>query len=336
MSPNEVDGNRKPMRRRSVACHYLLSVIGLFSVVTSPALALPVSLGGYNVELYASGIGAADGMAFDANGDLFVTDYAGGRVLKVSGQNQVSVYASGMQFLTDLTFTDDHRLFAASSTGGSSDLLEIFGDGSHAVFASNIAYPNTLEYNDGYLYTVGGNEGVIYQIDLAGNRSTYLSGFNTPFGVMGISFDDNGAMYFSDHGTGVVYKYDNGILTTVGSTTALGATFTAPDNKGNVYVSDVNLGDVFKFDALGNKELFLEGLLAKSTPPVIGPTDLAFDAFGNLYVGDGDNIWKVTVASVPEPNVFALFAVGIFGIIVRKKRAAIPPALTVTSLSARL
>jgi hypothetical protein len=38
--------------------------------------------------------------------------------------------------------------------------------------------------------------------------------------------------------------------------------------------------------------------MGKSTPPAIGPTGLAFDASGNMYVGDGPNVWRLSPSAV--------------------------------------
>src|SRR5215469_2041218 len=69
-----------------------------------------VNVPGYSVQLFATGIGAADGMAFSPSGDLFVADYGGGRILKIPatftpGVNSYQVYATGIPFPVGVAFT---------------------------------------------------------------------------------------------------------------------------------------------------------------------------------------------------------------------------------------
>ena len=77
--------------------------------------AVPFVLEGYQTELYASGMGAVTGVTIGADGNLYVADYQGGRILKVTGANTYDVYSSGLSYITDLAFTENGRLFATSS-----------------------------------------------------------------------------------------------------------------------------------------------------------------------------------------------------------------------------
>ena len=77
-------------------------------------------------------------------------------------------------------------------------------------------------------------------------------------------------------------------------------------------MSDVLSGEIYKFDLFGNKSLFANDFVGKGNPPAIGPTGMIFDSYGNLYVGDGDNIWRFTsiAVAVSEPSGFLLFLAG--------------------------
>lgn len=87
-------------------------------------LADPISVEGYEISLFSSGIGASAGMRFDADGALYVTDYGGGRILRVDSSGAASVVASGVPYLTDIAFTASGRAFVASSTGPASTIYE--------------------------------------------------------------------------------------------------------------------------------------------------------------------------------------------------------------------
>jgi len=50
----------------------------------------------------------------------------------------------------------------------------------------------------------------------------------------------------------------------------------------------------------------------------IGPTGLATDGLGNLYVGDGGSIWQI--ATVPEPGTILLLDIGLLGMLIPRSR----------------
>ncbi|MEK7206873.1 MAG: hypothetical protein AAB134_03205, partial [Pseudomonadota bacterium] len=121
-------------------------------------------------------------------------------------------------------------------------------------------------------------------------------------------------LYFTDHGTGRIYRSDqSGNVQLLGAVSPFGATFTGFGLGGNLFVSDVLQGKVYKMDGSGNLTLFVSGLVGKSSPPAIGPTDIAFDGLGSMYIGDGASIWKVS--AIPVPAAFWLFGSGVIGLI---------------------
>ena len=58
--------------------------------------AMPVVSDGYSIELYAEGLGAVTGLTIGNDGSLYAADYAGGRIVQISGQNILNTYASGI------------------------------------------------------------------------------------------------------------------------------------------------------------------------------------------------------------------------------------------------
>lgn len=273
----------------------------------------------YNISLFVTGAGAVDGMAFSNSGDLYFTDYQGWRILKVaspytSGTNSYSVYATGVAYPTDLAFASDGRLLVTSSTSSSSNILQIAQGGTSSVFATGFSYPTSIASFGNNLFVANSGNGTISKVDLAGNVSGFLSGFSTPNGPFGNSFDSVGNLYFTDHGTGQVYRSDqSGNVQLLGAVSPFGATFTGFGLGGNLFVSDVQQGKVYKINSSGNLSLFASGFVGKSSPPVIGPTDIVFDSAGSMYIGDGASIWKVS--AVPLPAAVWLFGSGLVGLI---------------------
>lgn len=283
--------------------------------IQGTAIALPiVAEPGYNIEQFVSGAGAVVGMAFNSAGDLYFAEYVEGRILKVtqplqSGINLFSIVATGIPFPDDLTFNPSGRLFVVA---GTSDIIEVLSDGSLSSYASGFSSPTCIASYGNDLFVCNSGSGSIAKVDSGGGISLYVSGFSTPNGPFGLSVDTSGALYFADHGTGQIYKsIQAGQADLIGSVSPFGAVFTVADLVGDVFVSDVLTGEIYKFDGSGNKTLFASGFTGKANPPVIGPTDMVFDGGGNLYIGDGPNIWKISrVSTIPNPSSLSLICIG--------------------------
>lgn len=292
---------------------YVLLIVVLCFPGARVAFAVPVAGFGYSVELYASGIGAVTDVTIGADGAIYTADYGGGRILRIDGQDSVSVLSTGLDYITGLATTDDGRFFASASGGSSGTIYEIFDDGSYSTFASGFSFPTSLESNGNDLFISNSGDGTISKVSSTGSVSTFISGLSAPGGAFGISFDDSGMMYFVDHATGGIYSADaSGNMTYIDSIASLGGTFTGIGFDDTLFVSDVNTGELFNL-VDGNFEVFASGFVGKVNPPAIGPNDFIFDGT-YLFAGDGDNLWKISAVSVPEPVTLALMLIGIVAI----------------------
>lgn len=104
--------------------------------------------------------------------------------------------------------------------------------------------------------------------------------------------------------------------------TSLGGTYTGIGFGGQLFATDTNLGTLVSFDTNGNATPFATGFAGKGPAPAIGPNDFIYDGTSTMYVGDGNNIWKISAPiSVPEPNTLALVLAGLFGL-ARRRRSA--------------
>ena len=298
----------------------ILSIIFLILSFTSLQIsAVPLVNKGYHVELYASGMGAVTGLTIGADGNLYAADYQGGRILRVTGNNTYDVYATGLNNINDLAFTDNGRLFADSGIGNNSTIVEVYSDGSTSVFSSGYSYPTSIEAWGNTLFVSNSGNGTISKLAESGVASTYLSGFSSPNGPFGISFDKKGTMYFVDHATGAIYSADqSGNVEALGSVSGLGGTFTGIGFNNELFVTDVNAGSLYTLKK-GSLDVFATGFEGKSNPPVIGPNDFIFDGVNSLYVGDGDYIWRIR-HGVPEPTSLALLVLGVAGLGIAHRR----------------
>ncbi len=256
----------------------------------------------YRIELLATDIGAVDGLTFNSSGDLYFTDYQNWRVLKITAPSQPGthsyevVVATGISYPVDLTFNQEGRLFVTSDTN---NVVEVLPNGSTPIYSTGYSYPSGITSYGNTLFVSNSGNGTISKIDSLGNSSLFISGLSSPYGPYHASIDVLGNLYFVDHGTGRLYSSDqSGNITYLNnSVSPFGGTFTAVGPNGDIFISDCNAGAVYKIDKSGNKTLFASGFIGKSTPPVIGPTGIAFDSNGNMYIADGSNIWKITASN---------------------------------------
>ena len=269
----------------------------------------------YDIALFTSGAGPVNGIAFDSFGDMYFSNLNNEQIIKVtspfqSGVNSYEVYATGIPYAGDLAFTQNGRLFVASSTSSNSSVYEVLSDGSTSIFSTGFSYPTSIESYGNDLFISNSGDGTITKIDQSGNITPFLSGFSSPNGPFGISVDSSGSLYFVDHGTGNIYSSDQlGNVSNIGSVSPYGGVFTGVGYDGSLFVSDVNNGSLYSIDSSNNMSLFASGFEGKTHPPFNGPNDIAFDSGGSMYIADGNNIWKVT-AIVPEPISSILLITG--------------------------
>ena len=263
--------------------------------LSASANAMPTFPPGGFVEEYASGVGAADGLGFGPDGRLYVTDYGGGRLLRfplnyVPGSNLYDTLVSGIPNLVNVAVGSNGGAYVAAGNGF---VYHVGDDGQVLPFVHGFAAPAALEAWNTNLYVANSGDGTVAHIDQQGAVTPFLSGFSAPNGPYGVSIDPSGAIHFCDHASGAVYAADlAGNVTPLAAVTPLGATFTLAAPEGGVYVGDAVAAVVWIVDTNGAVTLFASGFAGQQSAPAIGPTGIALDAAGRLYVGDGDRVWR--------------------------------------------
>ena len=298
------------------------------------ANAVPVvQVPGYQVELFASGVGSPSGMALSPGGDLYLTDYAGGQLLRISSPfastgNPFDVVSTGISFPTDVAFAFVGRLFVSSSTGPTSQILEVLGGGTTQVFASGFSFPTSLASFGGFLYVANSGYGTVSKIDSGGNVSGFLSGFSAPDGPVGLSFDPAGNLYLANHETGAVFVVDSGgNAQEIGMVSPFSSGATTPTGQG-VFVNDVVLGSLALIDT-GLTSTFATGFAGKDNPPFNGPGEVVLLDAGTLLVADAQSVWRIS--AVPEPGTVALLFGALLGAVLLRRRAT--PSVLVASVA---
>jgi DNA-binding beta-propeller fold protein YncE len=283
--------------------------------------AAPIAMDGYETSFFSSGIGASAGMRYGPGDALYVTDYGGGRLLRIDSSGTSTVAASGVPFITDVAFTASGRGFVSSSTGSSSTIYELNG-ATLVPFATGFSFPTSIAAFGEDLYIANSGSGTISRLLSDGSRADLPLGLSGPNGPYGLSFDAAGVLYFVDHLTGRVMSYDFiGAPTQIATASPLGATFTGIGFDGDLFYTDVNLGHLLRVVDVGVTELVASGFMAKASPPAIGPQGIAYDGAGSLFVADGGSIWRLTrTLTVAEPGTLALLCAGFAALIVLNGR----------------
>lgn len=234
------------------------------------------------------------GLARDSQGNVFVADFANSVVRKLSADGTVSTVAG------------------TGSQGYS-------GDGGPATSAQ-LAFPTAVAIDsNGNLLIADYFNRCIRKVDAKGSISTLATA--SGFFIRGVAADASGNVYFSGYyegvwkvdAEGVITKIvgngtpgfsgDGGLATNAQTSGVAGMTF---DSAGNLYFAEVLNSDVRKVDTngiittfAGNQQFGYDGDNGPATSAKMnGPTDVRFDAAGDLYIADSSNnrIRKVNVA----------------------------------------
>jgi sugar lactone lactonase YvrE len=268
------------------------------------------TLAGSGTAAYAEGTGSAAsfynplGVATDAAGNVYVADTRNNRIRKISPAGVVSTLAgSGSPAYADGTGT------AASFN----DPQDVATDAAGNLYVADVGNNRIRKISPaGVVTTLAGNGTAAY----ADGTGTAAS-FNDPTGV---ATDAAGNVYVADVGNNRIRKISPaGLVTTfAGSSnggyadgTGTAASFLVPtgvatDAGGNVYVADRNNQRIRKISPAGVVTTFAgssNGGYADGTGTAAsfyGPTGVATDASGNVYVADRNNlrIRKISPAGV--------------------------------------
>ena len=240
------------------------------------------------VSTFASGFDGPDGLIFDAAGNLYVSNYNGTTVSKVTAGGATSIFASGFKEPDGLAFDSAGNLYV--SNFGENTISKVVPDGTVTPFTSGYNGPNAFTFDAaGNLYVVNYHGGTISKMTPGGTVSTFASGFNEPFGL---AFDQQGNLYVSDVVADTVSKVTPG-----GAISTFASGFNEPvglafDSSGNLYVACHQDNTISMVTPAGSVSTFVSGLS--------GPNGLAFDKAGNLYVSNNSNdtVSKITTAGL--------------------------------------
>jgi sugar lactone lactonase YvrE len=234
------------------------------------------------LTLLAGGLAHAD--------NIYVSCYGSGTIDKFDSSGNRSVFATGLNHPTGLTFDSRGNIWAAE--GGNGTIVKFDSSGNSAIFTSGLSSPQSLAFDStGNLYAAeyyGGvsTTGTIDKFDSSGNKSVFFTGLNNP---EGLTFDSSGNLWASNYFSaydgehnyytnGNIVKFDssgNGAIFASGLDGLIGLAF---DSSSNLYVANYSNGTIDKYDSSGNRTVFATGFS--------NPYGLSFDSSGNLFMAD--------------------------------------------------
>jgi sugar lactone lactonase YvrE len=165
---------------------------------------------GGNMSVYAEGMGVATGLAFDAQGNLYVGDRAG-TIFKIGRDRQIYVFATMEPSIAayHLAFGPDEHLYVAGPTTSSFDCVyRITPTGEVSVFYRGLGRPQGLAFDaEGRLYvaaSLGGHKGVVC-FDETRDPYLFLSGPN----IVGLAFTPSRSLLVATNAA--IFRLDAGI-----------------------------------------------------------------------------------------------------------------------------
>ena len=220
---------------------------------------------------------APDDLAFDEDGNIYVTEITKGNVRMLSPKGESRIVYGDLEVANPITYHQG-RLIAAGCRMGST-VLELDRDGgAPRVIAEDVPMPNAFEVGpDGKLYmpVMGANE--IWRVSLEGGRPEVVA---TDLGVPdSVKFDSEGFIVSTQVASGQVLRIDP----SSGDKTVLAQ---LPPGLDNVTFAD---GRIFVSHMLGSiHEILGEGKVRPLVEQGLQwPLDVAIGDDGVLFVADG-------------------------------------------------
>jgi sugar lactone lactonase YvrE len=150
---------------------------------------------GYHVKPFLSELMNAHGVAFDREGQMYVSSRQNGTVYRVAPNGTMSAYAEGMGVATGIAFDHEQNLYVGDRSG---TIFKIGRDRQTFVFST--LEPSVSAYHlafgpDQSLYVTGPTTSSydgIYRVDPHGTASAFFRGLGRP---QGMAFDNAGNLY---------------------------------------------------------------------------------------------------------------------------------------------
>jgi sugar lactone lactonase YvrE len=158
-------------------------------------------------EPYLADIVNPSGLAFDAQGDLFISSRFDGAVYRVDPSRSITKFADNLGIATGLAFDGQGFLYVGDRSGS---IFKIDPEGGVSVFATleaSVAAYHLAFSPSGDLFVTGptlSSRDCIYSIDSRGEVQVFFCGLGRP---QGLAFDQQGRVY-----VGASYRGSKGVV----------------------------------------------------------------------------------------------------------------------------
>jgi Leucine-rich repeat (LRR) protein/sugar lactone lactonase YvrE len=222
------------------------------------------------------------GVAADAVGNLYVSDYTNSRVLRFGN---AAMKANGANADAVLGQSDYESSATVTSQNGMNYPIGVSVDGSGVLYVADTYNNRVLRFDSAATKANGADaDGVLGQADfISSTPATTQSGMAYPSGV---TVDALGVLYVADNQNNRVLQFTNAVTKANGAnadgllgqpnySTNLAATWQSRmaypygvvvDALGNLYVADFNNNRVLRFNGTGILPVELVGITAKAVP----------------------------------------------------------------------
>ncbi|MGP0065797.1 MAG: Ig-like domain repeat protein [Isosphaeraceae bacterium] len=284
-------------------------------------------------------LGLPNGLAVDAQGNVFISDAANDVVRMVDPQGTITTVASGLNYPAGLALDGSGDLFIADQNNGLIRELKPGPDGELADGTLSVVAGGGPGLNNatgvavdaqGDVFVADQVDGVVNEVTPAGITTTVVTGLNQP---SGLAIDASGDLFIADTGDNKVLEVmpgpdgllsDGSIITIAGTGSpgysgdqglAIDASLNLPtglavDSHGDLFISDSGNNVVREVtpgpDGLSDGTIMT---IASAVPPLnplgnggslMDPSGLAVNAQGDLFIADTGN--EVVWEEEPGPD----------------------------------
>jgi DNA-binding beta-propeller fold protein YncE len=268
------------------------------------------SVTGADLGLFAStGLHEPTSLAFDKAGNLFVSNYGDGSIVKFTPAGVPTVFAThstdpNLAAPQGLAFDSAGNLYVANWGGNTIEKYTPQGVGS--VFATGLNYPADLAFDKSdNLYVANNGDNNILKFTPGGVRSVFATS-PTYYDPLGLAFDPAGNLFVANVNSHNIEKF-------------------TPAGLGSFFASNVTAAVGFGFDSTGTIYVVHESAVDANLNYIdkYAPDGTYLGLFANAGLSMPFDI----AIQVPEPSALALLALGIPTLFAASRRDDISPCL---------